>query len=63
MVLVLRGEEGLVCQVLEDGTRFERVSKFKYLRCVLGESGTDEFQCRTMVVRVRKVSGAIRPTV
>ena len=26
--------------------RLEHVSKFKYLRCVLDESGTDEAECR-----------------
>ena len=41
-VMVLGGEEGLECEVCVDGMRLEHVSEFKYLRCVLDESGTDE---------------------
>ena len=40
-VMVLGGEEGLECEVCVDGMHLEHVSEFKYLGCVLGESGTD----------------------
>ena len=40
-VMVLNGEEGLKCEVHVDGVRLEYVWEFKYLGCVLGESGTD----------------------
>ena len=39
--LVLNGEEGMECEVHLDGIRLEHVSEFKYLECVLDESGTD----------------------
>ena len=41
-VMVLNGEDGLECDVSVDGIRLDRVSEFKYLGCVLDESGTDE---------------------
>ena len=44
--MVLNGEEGLKCEVHEDGILLEYVSEFKYLRCVLDELGTDGAQCR-----------------
>ena len=37
--MVLNGEEELECEVHKDGIRLEHVSKFKYLGCVLEESG------------------------
>ena len=40
-VMVLNGEEGLESEVHVDGIRLEQVSEFKYLGCVLDESGTD----------------------
>ena len=40
-VMVLNGEDGLECEVHEDGIRLEHVPKFKYFECVLSESGTD----------------------
>ena len=39
-VMVLNAEEGLECEVHVDGIRLEPVSEFKYLRCVMDESGT-----------------------
>ena len=39
------------------------VSKFKYLGCVLDESGTDEVECRRKVASGRRVAGAIRSVV
>ena len=38
-VIVLNGEEGLECEVYIDGIHLEHVSEFKYLVCVLDESG------------------------
>ena len=35
--MVLNGEEGLECEVYLDGIRLERVSEFKYFRCVSDE--------------------------
>ena len=40
-VMVLNGEERLECEVHIDRIRLEYVSEFKYLGCVLDESGTD----------------------
>ena len=45
-VMVLNGEEGLECEVHVDRIRLEHVSEFKYLGCVLDESGTDGAECR-----------------
>ena len=39
--MVLIGEDGLECEVYVDRIRLERVSKFKYMGCVLDESGTN----------------------
>ena len=39
--MVLNGEEGLECEVYVDGLRLEHVSEFKYMGCVLDESGID----------------------
>ena len=38
-------------------------SEFKYLGCVLDESGTDEAKCSRKVTSGRKVAGAIRSLV
>ena len=40
-MIVLNGEKGLDCEVCVDGMRLKHVSEFKYLECVLDESGTD----------------------
>ena len=61
--MVLNGEEGLECEVHLDGIRLEHVSKFKYLGCVLDESGTDGAECSREVASGRKVKGAIRSPV
>ena len=53
---VLNGEE-------EEGCRWdslEHVSEFKYLECVLDESGIDGAECSRKVESGRKVVGAIR---
>ena len=48
-VMILNGGEGLECEVHVDGIRFEHVSEFKYLGCVLDESGTDGAECSRKV--------------
>ena len=62
-VMVLGGEEELECEVCIDGIRLEHVYEFKYLRCVLDESGTDEAECCKKVESGRRVAGAIRSLV
>ena len=46
------------CEVHVDGIRSEHVTEFKYLRCVLDESGTDGAECSGM-----RVAGPIRSLV
>ena len=53
-------EEGLECEVYVDEIRLEHVSEFKYLGCVLDESGTFEPECCRKVERGRREPGAIR---
>ena len=43
--------------------RLEHVSEFKYLGCVLDESGTDEAENSKKVASGRRVAGAIRSLV
>ena len=45
-MIVLDGENGLVCEVCVDGMQLEHVTEFKYLGCVLEKSSTDEAECR-----------------
>ena len=52
--------EGLECEVRVDGIRLEPDSEFKYLVCILEESGTDEADCRRKGVSGRRIAGAIR---
>ena len=59
-VMLLYGEEGLECEVHVAGICLELVSEFKYLGCVMDESGTDWAECNRKVVSVRRVVGAIR---
>ena len=49
-VMVQGGEEGLEYEVCVDDIRLEHVSEFKYLGCVLEESGTDEAEFSRKVV-------------
>ena len=51
------------CEVCVDGIRLEHVSKFKYLGCVLDESGTDEEECSREVASGRRVACASRSLV
>ena len=59
-VMVMNGEEGLECEVRVDGVRLEHASEFKYLGCVLDESGTDEAECSRKAASGRRVAGTIR---
>ena len=43
-----------------DGIRLEHVSEFKYLGCILDESGTYGAKCSRKVASRRRVAGAIR---
>ena len=61
--MVLNGEEGLKCEFHIDGIRLEHVSEFKYLGCVLDESGTYGAKCSRKVASGRMVAGAIRSLV
>ena len=49
-MMVLNGEEGLECEVHVDAMRLEHMSEFRYLRCVLEESGRDEGECHRKMV-------------
>ena len=62
-VMVMNGEEGLDCEVHVALIRLEHVSKFKYLGCVLNESGTNEAECSRKVASGRRVAGVIRSLV
>ena len=46
-----------------DRKQLKQVSEFKYLRCILNESGTDGAECRRKVDSEGKVAGAIRSLV
>ena len=58
-VMVMIGEEGSECEVHVDGIHLEHVGEFKYLGCVLDESGTAGAECSRKVKSGRKVEGAI----
>ena len=62
-MMVLNREEELECEVHVDGICLEHVSEFKYLGCVLDESGTDGAECCREVASGRRVAGAIRALV
>ena len=51
------------CDAHVDEIRLEHVSGFKYLGCVLDESGTDGAECSRKVASGRRVAGAIRSLV
>ena len=50
-------------EVHVDGIRLEHALEFKYLGCVLDESGTDGTECSRKVVSRRRAAGAIRSLV
>ena len=62
-MIVLNGEEGLECEVHLDGICLEHVSEFKYLGCVLDESGTNGAECNRKVANGRRVAGAVKSLV
>ena len=53
----------MLCEVHVDGIRLEHVSEFKYLGCVLDESGTNGAECSRKVASGRRMAGAIRSLV
>ena len=55
-LMVLGVEEELEFEVCVVGMQLEHVSRFKYLRRVLDESGTDDAECSGG----RRIVGAIR---
>ena len=62
-VMILNVQEGLECEVHVDGIRLEHVPEFKYLKCVLDESGADGAECSRKAASGRRVAGAIRTLV
>ena len=61
--MVLRGEERLDCKIRVDGMQLEYVLEFKYLGCVLDESGTYEAECCGKAAILRRDECAIRSLV
>ena len=59
-LMALNGEEGLECAILGDGMQLEHVLEFKYLGCVLDESGTDAAECRRKAVSGMRFGGPNR---
>ena len=51
------------CEVCVNGMRLEQLSEFKYLGCVLDESGTDEAVCCRKVASGKRIAGAMRSLV
>ena len=62
-VIIMNGKEGLEYEIPKDRIRIEHVSEFKYLGCILDESGTDGPEFRRKVTSGRRVAGAIRSLV
>ena len=62
-MMMLNGEERLECEYGVNGVRLEHVWEFKYLLCVLDESGKGEVECRKKVESGRRIAGAIRSLV
>ena len=54
-VMVLSGEEGLECEVCVYWVRLDHAFQFKYLGCVLDESGTYEAECSREVASERRL--------
>ena len=57
------GEEGLEREIRVDGERLVQLSVFKYLGCVLDESGIDVTKCCSKLTNGRKVAGPFRSLV
>ena len=62
-VMLMNREEGFEFEVHIDGIRLVYVSEFKYLGCVLDESGTDVVECSRRAASGRREAGAIRSLV
>ena len=62
-MMVLNREEGLECEVHVVGFRLEDVSEFKYLDCVMDESGTDGAECSRKLVSGKRVACAVKSLV
>ena len=60
-VMALNGDVLLEREVQVEGIPLEHVSEFKYLWCVLDESGTDGAQCSRKEASRRRVAGALGP--
>ena len=54
-VMVLKGKGRLECEAHIDEIHFKHFLEFKYLGCVLDESGTDGAECSRKVVSGRRV--------
>ena len=57
-VMVLNGEDRLECEVHVDRILLEHISEFKYLGCVLDESGIDGAECCWKVASGSRVAVA-----
>ena len=62
-VILVNGKDGLDWEVYVDGIRLGHVSEFKYLECVLDESGTHGAECSGKEASGRRAVGAIRSLV
>ena len=58
-VMMLNGEY----EIRAERMQLEHMSEFKYLGCVLNESGTDEAECCRKAESGRKARGTIRSLV
>ena len=58
--MVLDGEKVSICEILVDRTRLLELSEFKYLECVLDETGGSDAGCCRKVTSGRKVASAVR---
>ena len=47
------------CEVHIDGIRLEHVSEFKYMECVLDESGTNGVECSRKVTSGRAIRSLV----
>ena len=60
-VMLLGGEKGIEREICVNGYVYkDHVSEFKYLGCLLDDSGTDEAECSRKVAIGRRVAGADR---
>ena len=57
---MLGREEGFGCEICVDGAQLDQVSEFKYLGCVLNESGRNGAECYRKIMSRRKVAETIK---